>query len=204
MGAGRIIGFRVSEELYDRLHEMAIDKNTSISDVLRDLVINNIDMSYQFSQWEIIAWNLFNINADQLNYAKRAATVADQFFSIVSKWSKDTIIRVIPHPDLVMVEFKHKGKSYLIQESRILPKIQIIQGIVDTLGKQIEESFLPGGENETQSVCNRTDGESPGTADEKQPNEFGPSLSESFSSKGHPDVSDLISPGLDKGPTSSE
>lgn len=187
MAREKIVGFRVSDELYDRLHEMSIEKNTSISDVLREIIMENLDMSYRYSQWEIHAWNLFNINADQLNYAKKVAKAPEQFFSVVSKWSKDTKIRVIAHPQLTMVEFQYKGKTYLIQEARILPKIQVIQSIVDQLEDKIEAEV----QVEEKSICDGAIGGDIPPTGQKQPDEPGASVSESISSEGYTDMSDL-------------
>lgn len=187
MAKEKIVGFRVSEELFKRLHEMSLEKNTSVSDVLRDIILDNLDMSYQYSQWEVYAWNLFNVNADQLNYAKRVSKAPQQFFSIISKWSKDTKIRVIPHPNLILVEFVYKEKVYLIQESCVLPKIQAIQSIVDQLVSKIEGEVLDA----TSSLCDGTTGGDIPATSTKQPNESGTDMPESISSEGYTDMSDL-------------
>lgn len=186
MAREKIVGFRVSDELYARLHEMALEKTTSISDVMRDIIIENLDMSYRYSQWEVHAWNLFNVNADQVAYAKRASKIPEQFFSIMSKWSKDTKIKVIAHTELVIVEFQYKGKMHLIQESKILPKIQIIQSIVDQLVDRIEKEV----QLEAESICDRTFGGEIPSAGEKQQDKPGVSVQESVNRTGHTDMSD--------------
>jgi len=187
MAKEKIVGFRVSEELFKRLHEMALEKNTSISDVLRDIILDNLDMSYRYSQWEVYAWNLFNVNADQLNYAKRVSKSPEQFFSIISKWSKDTKIRIIPHPQLVLIEFVYKDKIYLVQESCVLPKIQAIQSIVDQLVAKVEGEVLDA----TSSLCDGTAGGDIPTASKKQSDKLRIDMSESISSEGYTDLSDL-------------
>lgn len=186
MARERIVGFRVTDALHARLHEMATEKNTSISDVMRDIIMENLDMSYHYSQWEIHAWNLFNVNADQVRYAKTASKIPEQFFSILSKWSKDTKIKIIAHPQLVMIEFQRKDKSYVLQESKILPKIQVIQSIVDQLVEKLDKEA----DYETEGLCDRPiGGELPSTSKE-QLDEPGTSVQESASGEGHPSVSD--------------
>jgi hypothetical protein len=186
MAREKIVGFRVSDALHERLHEMAIERNTSISDVLRDILMDNLDMSYRYSHWEIHAWNLFNVNADQVKYAKSAAKIPEQFFSVLSKWSKDTKIRIIAHDQLVMIEFQRKDKIYVVQESKILPKIQIIQSIIDQLVEKIDKEVS----DEAEGICDGSFRGELSPTSEEQLDESGISLSEGLGSEGHPSMSD--------------
>lgn len=193
MSKERIVGFRVSDVLYEKLHEKAMQQQTSISEILRGIVMDNLDLSFQYSQWEIHAWNLFNTNADQVKYALRASKMPEQFFSLMAKWSKDTKISIIAHPQLVLIDFNYKGKSYLIQESRILPKIQVIQSIVDQLQEQIAAEV----EREAESLCNGAFGGNISSAGEKQSDESGSDLQESSGSEGHSSMSGSDESGVD-------
>jgi len=111
----------------------------------------------------------------------------------MAKWSKDTKISIIAHPQLVLIDFNYKGKSYLIQESRILPKIQVIQSIVDQLQEQIAAEV----EREAESLCNGAFGGNISSAGEKQSDESGSDLQESSSSEGHSGVSGSDESGVD-------
>jgi len=195
MSRGRIVGFRVSEELHSKLHDLAIEKGTTISDIVRDIVLNNLDLTYQYSQWEVHAWNYFNVNADQLAYAKKAAQVPEQFFSIISKWSKDVKIKVIPHPTSTLVEFVFKDKVYLISEERFLPKLQVIQSIVDQLVRKIEEDTI----NAAESLHNWPLGGDDFKAAPISQNEHGSSVSESVSGEGHTSMPNLDDLGMEEG-----
>lgn len=193
MSKERIVGFRVSDVLYEKLHEKAMQQQTSISEILRGIVMDNLDLSFQYSQWEIHAWNLFNTNADQVKYALRASKMPEQFFSLMAKWSKDTKISIIAHPQLVLIDFNYKGKSYLIQESRILPKIQVIQSIVDQLQEQIAAEV----EREAESLCNGAFGGNISSAGEKQSDKSRPNLQESSGGEGHSGMSGSDESGVD-------
>ena len=169
MGESQIIGVRFSLEFAERLKKMAKERSiggnkVTVSDLVRDIVINNLDFSYNFSQWEIEAWNLFNVNAHNIKFALHNSTTAEQFFSILTRWSKDTKIRVIPSPDMTMIEFTHKDRNYVLTQPRHIAKLQAIAEIVDELARQITVSALEGVENAQTSLCNGTigGGDSPG------------------------------------------
>jgi metal-responsive CopG/Arc/MetJ family transcriptional regulator len=83
------IGFKASESMVKKLDEVAKRKGVGRSELIRDLIRNNLDTTDDFSNWKVYAWNLFGINNDQLRYAMGTSETAEEFFSIISKWSKN-------------------------------------------------------------------------------------------------------------------
>lgn len=163
MGESQIVGVRFSLEFVERLKQTAKERSlngnkVTVSDLIRDIVVNNIDFTYNFSQWEIEAWNLFNVNAHNIKFALNNSTTADQFFSILTRWSKDTKIRIIPNPDMTMIEFTHKDRNYVLTQPRHIAKIQAIAEIIDELARQITISALKGVDDAQTSICNGATG----------------------------------------------
>ncbi|HPJ76322.1 MAG TPA: hypothetical protein PLS36_05745 [Clostridia bacterium] len=138
------IGFRTSDKLQQLIEKAAKTRGLSVSTLCRDIIRDNLDTTMGYSNWKAIAWNLFNITADQLNYALNKATCPDDFFSIVSKWSKVTKIQIIPGKENVTLKFEHQGEAYIIREPRNMPKLVTIANIIELLDTKIYETYMKG------------------------------------------------------------
>jgi hypothetical protein len=135
------IGFKASESMVKKLDEVAKRKGVGRSELIRDLIRNNLDTTDDFSNWKVYAWNLFGINNDQLRYAMGTSETAEEFFSIISKWSKNIKIYIIPSTENVKIKFSRDNKDLIISEARILGKVKVIASIIEKLDSEIAAEF---------------------------------------------------------------
>jgi hypothetical protein len=66
---------------------------------------------------------------------------AEEFFSIISKWSKNIKIYIIPSTENVKIKFSRDNKDLIISEARILGKVKVIASIIEKLDSEIAAEF---------------------------------------------------------------
>jgi hypothetical protein len=158
------VGFRVNGDEHTAILKAAkLSPYRTLSDFIRKLVLENISLTELSDDWEIKAWNLFGINAEQLRYALTRSKSPEEFFSIVSRWPKFMKMRVSRTQEALVLSVSIEDSEITILESRDNTKVGVISKVVDQLDtriqnlisqKIIKEDFstlLEGATNDTEN-----------------------------------------------------
>jgi hypothetical protein len=133
------IGFRVSGDEHTAILKAAkLSPYRTLSDFIRKLVLENISLTELSDDWEIKAWNLFGINAEQLRYALTRSKSPEEFFSIVSRWPKFMKMRVSRTQEALVLTVSLEGEEITILESRDSSKVGIISRVVEQLDTRVQ------------------------------------------------------------------
>jgi hypothetical protein len=132
------IAFRVSQTLFDKVQETAKKRGIKTSDLLRETIEENMRSSAT-EDWEVVAWNIFEISADQFKYAFRNARSCEEFFSSIGKWAKRLNLKIYRFQGQIGLSINYQGKPIHIYRPQELPKIENIAGFINELDKRIQE-----------------------------------------------------------------
>jgi hypothetical protein len=159
------IGFRVTDDEHTAIVKAAkLSASRTLSDYIRKLVLENIPLTELSDDWEIKAWNLFGINAEQLRYALTRSKSPEEFFSIVSRWAKHIKMQVSRTQEALVLNVTLDTQVFTVLESRDNSKVGVIAGAVNKLDdslhaaiaqKLIKEDFadlLKGETNVTETT----------------------------------------------------
>ncbi len=135
------IGIRISATLEQKINEAVKARGTDKSELIRSILEDNLQI-HPTEDWEVIAWNLFTISADQFKYAFRNARTTEEFFSSVGKWAKHLQLKVFHMGDDIGVSIKYSEKMVTVRQPRNLPKVEGISKMVRSLDQALQDAIL--------------------------------------------------------------
>lgn len=127
-----VLSVRVSLELNQAIKDKALsqgfnDKSEYIRTLLeRDVIAeNNLDHT-----WQTKFWGIFGIDADTYKYILRNSKNADEFFSILTRWSK-VRFNIIYDENKLKLKFFVGDKEQVISLGRDKDKIETIRLVTE-------------------------------------------------------------------------
>lgn len=136
----KFLGVRIPEALYNALGETAQAGFVTKTDIVKTALERYLN--YEIDEdWQIAAWNLFDIDAHKLKYALSYSSSAAEFFSLVSKWAKGMKLRVKEARVETVIEVATANRTFIVKEGNEKPKIAIISSITKQIDSALIELF---------------------------------------------------------------
>lgn len=129
-----LLSVRISPELSN-----AIDKTykrqgfQDKSEYVRYILENSLVDTPVEADWKVKIWTIFGIDAEKFRYAFKRSENVEEFFSIISKWSKIPI-KLKYSPKEISLTF-NAGGNIDISHPRGFNKTETIRNIVEELEK---------------------------------------------------------------------
>jgi hypothetical protein len=132
------IGFRASDALSNAIDTLAKFNRRNKSDIIREAMEQYIfenTIIEEDQDWKPVAWNFFDIDFHKINYALSRSNSPEEFFSMISKWTKYQMrVRVDKENLTVLIS---KGDIDIVAvEPRKQFKERVITNMVFNLEKQ--------------------------------------------------------------------
>lgn len=114
--------------------------NGNISQLIIKILSQNLEIKPVNTghDWEVIAWNLFNITAPQLNYALSSSREAHDFFSSMSKYARNFSLLISINPETLLLTITSTTMSFTVQGRRSLTKIELIADLVTKIDHELQ------------------------------------------------------------------
>lgn len=133
----KYMGFRMDSSLFERIELIAKENNMTKSDVVRAALRSYLQYDID-DQWQVTAWQLFDIDAHKVRYALDNSKSASEFFSLVKRWVKGMTLRIQPSTTNTIVNIETEVGEFTAQAPHNLPKVTIIAEII----KQIDQKLI--------------------------------------------------------------
>lgn len=132
------IGFRATMALDNALKKVADKNGMSKSETIREACekfVFDSAVNPERKEWKPICWNFFGIDLHKINYALARAEAPEEFFSLISKWSK-VDIAIQPTREKITLMIDKGSVSLSVTIPRDWPKEETIERLVVLLDEE--------------------------------------------------------------------
>lgn len=136
----KYIGFRLEEDLLDRMKLLAKENNMTMSDIVRSAIRSYLQYDLE-DQWQVIAWQLFDIDAHKVRYALDNSKSAAEFFSFVKRWVKGMTLKIHPSPTYTIVSINTEAGEFTVQAPHTIPKVAAVADIIKQIDQKMIEAY---------------------------------------------------------------
>lgn len=134
------VGFRATTALDNALKKVAKKTKMSKSETIREACekfVFDSAVNPERKEWKPVCWNFFGIDLHKINYALARAEAPEEFFSMISKWTK-VEMAIQAQAEKITIIIDRGSVSFSVAEPREGPKEDIIAKLI----VKMDDAFL--------------------------------------------------------------